>query len=215
MRFLIGFGLTILGGVLTAVTGFVPFIIILFIGVFLFASLPSEAIFYDYRIANSEESLLRKRYYFDFLPFTIISSVLTFGKTTLKIVWKEEYFRTTINIENKEDFTKISRKEYVALRNEQRVIYSTQVLNKEFMESSYTEETIGFKRKKTRLIIVSILAAIMLTMITVPGGIFLTLIYEAVFIPMIVLWIPEYKDAKILQQAYDNAVNSPTNINNT
>ena len=60
MRYLFGLGLTILGGVLTAVTGLVPFIIILFVGVFLFASLPSEAIFYDYRIANSEEVLLRK-----------------------------------------------------------------------------------------------------------------------------------------------------------
>lgn len=210
MRYLFGLGLTILGGVLTAVTGLVPFIIILFVGVFLFASLPSEAIFYDYRIANSEEVLLRKRYYMDFLPFTIVSSILTLGKAPLKIVWKEEYFKAPINIENKEDLTKLSRKEYITLRNEQRIIYSTQVLSKEFMESSYTEADIGFKRKKVRLIVISVLAGIMLTMIAEPGGIYLTLIYEAVFLPMIILWIPEYKDAKILYQAYNKASNENT-----
>ena len=82
------------------------------------------------------------------------------------------------------------------------------------MNESYSLELIGFKRKKIRLIVVSILALIMLLMIAEPGGIYLTLIYEAIFIPIIVLWIPEYKDAKILQQAYDKAVNSTFNINN-
>lgn len=215
MRYLIGFGLVILGGVLTAITGITPFAILMFVGVFLFASLPSEAVFYDYRIANGEEYLLRKRYYINFLPFTIISFVLTLGKTTLKIVWKEEYFRAPLNIENKEELTKISRKEYITLRNEQRIIYSTQELSKEFMESSYTEEYIGFKRKKIRLIVVSVLAALMLVMIAEPGGIYLTLVYEAVFIPMIVLWIPEYKDAKILQRAYNRAVTSTNYMKNT
>lgn len=215
MRYIIGFCLIILGGVLTAVTGIVPFSIIVFVGVFLFASFPSEAIFYDYRIANSDEVLLRKRYYFDFLPLTIVSYVLTLGKTTLKIVWKEEYFKAPINLEKKEDLTKLLRKEYIALRNEQRIIYSTQVFSKEFMESSYTEAHIGLKRKKMRLIAASVLAGLMLTTLTEPGAIYLTLIYEAVFIPMIILWIPEYKDAKILQQAYDKAVNSPANMNNT
>ena len=207
MRFLIGFCLVVLGGVLTSVTGITPFIIVVFVGVFLFASLSSDAIFYDYRIANSEEILLRKRYYIDFLPFTIISSFLTFGRAELKIVFKEEYYKIPINIEKEEDLTKLSRKEYIALRNEQRKIYSAQVLSKQFMESSYTEANIGFKRKKFRLIVVSILAGIMLTMIAEPGGIYLTLIYEAVFLPMIILWIPDYIDAKILHQAYNKALN--------
>ena len=44
------------------------------------------------------------------------------------------------------------------------------------------------------------------TTIVVPGGFVVTLIYEAIFIPMIVLWIPEYKDAKILHEAYIRAV---------
>lgn len=210
MRYLIGFGLTILGGVLTAVTGFMPFVIIAFIGVFLFASFPNEAVFFDYRMANSDEVLLRKRFYLNFLPFTIVSHVLTFGNATLKIIWKEEYLKATITSEENITAIKLSRREYISLRNEQRILYSTQSLSKEFMENSYTIVDIGFKRKKTRLIVVSILAAIMLTALTEPGGIFLTLIYEAVFLPMIILWIPEYKDAKILQQAYDKSAN--TNI---
>lgn len=214
MRYLIGFGLTILGGVLTSVTGITPFAIIMFVGVFLFASLPSEDIFYDYRIANSDEIIIRKRYYFNFLPFTIVSYVLTLSKTTLKILWKEEYFRTSVKSTEDVTPTRITRKEYLTIRNEQRKIYSTQIFSKEFMNESYSLELIGFKRKKIRLIVISILAVIMLTMIAEPGGIYLTLIYEAVFIPIIVLWIPEYKDAKILHQAYDKAVNSTNNINN-
>ncbi len=216
MRFLIGLGLIILGAVLFFVTDFAPFLIIFFIGLFLFASIQSEEMFYDYRIANSEEILLRKRYYMIFLPFAIISYVLTIGRTTLKIVWKEEYFRSPISIESEKDLIKLSRKEYIAIRNEQRIIYSTQILSKEFMESSYTAADIGYKRKKIRLIIVSIIAGISLTMLLDTSvGLFLTLICESVFIPMIILWIPEYKDAKILQQAYDKAVNSTDNMNNT
>lgn len=208
MRYLIGIGLTVFGGVLTAVTGITPFIIILFIGVFLFSSIPEDAMFCDYIIANSNEALLRKRYYVNFFPFTIVSLILTVGKATLKIVWKEEYFKSTLSSEENIENIKITRKEYIALRNEQRIIYSTQSLSKEFMESSYTVENIGFKRKKTRVIVASILAGIMLTMVATPGGIYLTLIYEAVFLPMIVLWIPEYKDAKILQEAYNRATNN-------
>jgi hypothetical protein len=170
--------------------------------------------FYDYRIANSDEIIIRKRYYFDFIPFTIVSYILTLGKTTLKILRKEEYFRASVKSNEEVAPTRITRKEYLTIRNEQRKIYSTQILSKEFMNESYSLELIGFKRKKIRLIVVSILALIMLLMIAEPGGIYLTLIYEAIFIPIIVLWMPEYKDAKILQQAYDKAVNSTFNTNN-
>lgn len=207
MRFLIGFGLTILGGVLTAVTEFMPFAVIAFIGVFLFASITDDAILFDYRIAHGEDVLFRRRYYIHFLPFTIISKFLTFGKASLLITWKQEYFKAPVDFESTGELTKLSRKEYIALRNEQRRIYSTQVLSKEFMESTYSEAGIGFKRKKNRLIAASIFAALMLTMLTEPDGIYLVLIYEAVFVPMVLLWIPAYKDAKILQQAYTKAVN--------
>ena len=197
MRYILGFGLILLGGVLTAVTDIVAFAIPLFIGVFLFASLPSEATFLDYRIANSDTSLVRKRYYMNFLPFSIISYCLTFGKALLTIVWKEEYFLANSEGENV-SLTKVSRKEYVALRNEQRILYSTQVLSKEFMERAYSEKGIGFKRKKRRLIAAILFAALTLATAADPGMLFLTLIYEAVFVPMIILWIPAYKDAKII-----------------
>ncbi len=203
---LIGFGITILGGVLTAVTEFMPFAILIFIGVFLFASLPEEVWFADYVIANSNEALVRKRHYMAFLPFTIISQILTLGKAILLIPCKEEYFRSVIDAEGNLQHNPIPRAEYLALRNQQRLIYSTQLLSKDFMTKSYSLEDIGLKRKKRRLIIVCVLAALMLTSLVEPSEIYIALIYEALFIPMILLWIPEYKDAKILHQAYERSV---------
>lgn len=211
MRYIIGFCLIIIGGVLTAVTELTPFITILIIGVFLFASVYDEAVFCDYIMANTNQALLRKRHYCNFLPFNFLFAFLTFGNAELKIVWKQEYFKATILSDEKFETVKIPRKEYIALRNEQRNIYSTQILSKDFMEKFYSLENIGFKRKKRRLIIVSILAAIMLTPLTEPDGYFLTIIYEVFFLPMIILWFPEYKDAKILQQAYDKALNLNSN----
>ena len=203
---LIGLGLAILGMILSTITQFPLFYIVFFIGIFLFASLPSEDIFVDYIIANSNQVLMRKRHYLNFLPLTIVSGILTLGKATLMIVWKDDYFKATKDSQNQLSLTQVSLKEYIALRNEQRKIYSTQLLSKEFMKTSYTVETIGLKRKRRRLIIAGFFACLMLTMIFEPGGIYLTLIYEAIFIPMILLWIPEYKDAKIIQKAYDRAL---------
>lgn len=208
MRNLIGLGLTMLGVVLAALTEYAVFYVVMFVGVFLFVSFPAEDLFYDYRIVNTEVALLRKRHYFHFLPLTIVSTVLTLGKGVLLIPWKEEYF--TKDVEGEEPITvPVSRKEYIALRNAQRKIYTTQVLPREFMEESYTPELIGFKRKKARLIVACVLAVLMLTMLAEPEGLVLVLIYEAVFLPMVILWIPAYKDAKILQEAYDKAAMTP------
>lgn len=212
MRYLIGVGLTILGGVLTAVTGIMPFCILLFVGVFLFASFPSEALFFDYVIVNTQVALARKRYYMIFLPFYIISLILTLGKSVLKILWKQEYFKVTINEQGESVMTPLTRQEYVALRNEQREIYSTQTLSKEFMTSTYSVEDIGLKPKKNRLIAASVFTALSLLMLTQPGGVFLSLIYVAVFLPMVLLWIPSYRDAKILQQAYDRATQTTSEL---
>lgn len=208
---LIGLGLTILGGGLIALTNFLPLCVIPLIGVFLFASFPDEAVFVDYVIANnSNKALARKRYYLDFLPFTIVSQILTLGRAPLKIVWKEDYFTVQNDAPEESKVKKITRKEYIGLRNEQREIYSSQPLSLEFMKNSYSMEDIGFKRKKRRLIIVSIFAGLMLTGLTDPTGFPIVLVYEALFIPMILLWIPEYKDAKILQEAYNRALNTPS-----
>ena len=205
MRYLIGFGLILAGGISTALTGFVPLSVIMFVGVFMFASFPSEAVHYNYVIANTDEAIVRKRYYMIFIPFMIISVILTFGKGRLMILWKQEYYRVKVDGENSE-MIKISRKEYVAIRNAQRKIYSEQQMSKEFMESAYSVDDIGYKRKKRRLVLAIVFACIIATMIFYPGGIALVAIYEAVFLPMVFLWIPDYKDAKILQKAYDKAM---------
>jgi|GEM_PF-3741572 len=204
MQYIIGFILILAGGILTAVTEFFPFAIILFVGVFLFASVGSKAVFYDYVLSDTNIVLFRRRYYINFLPLTIVSLLLTLGKAPLLILRKEEYFKTAL-VENAQP-VKLTRREYVALRNAQRDIYSTRLLPREFMERYYTENAIGFKRKKTRLIAVSVLAAVMLLLLVEPEALPLVLLYEAVFVPMIFLWIPEYKDAKILQQAYDRSL---------
>lgn len=213
MRYLIGFGLIVLGGVLGAVTGFLPFLILMFVGVFLFASVPSMGVLHDYVIANTDDVLCVKRHYFVFLPFYIVSAVLTLGKGILLIPWKEEYFVIkSVSSESSEQI-KLTRAEYIALRNQQREIYATQMMSKGFMERAYSPETIGLKHKKNRLILAAVFCALVfLSSFTMPGGIYLALIYGVVFIPMIILWIPPYQDAKILQQAYDRATSPNTQL---
>lgn len=206
MRYLIGVGMIILGGVLGAVTGLWPFFVILFVGVFLFASFSSEAHFIDYRIVNTNEVLVRKRYYIVFLPFMIISKILTLGRGMLQIPWKEEYFMVDVELPEEGAQVKISRKEYIALRNEQRKIYATQLLNRAFMEQTYTIEQIGLKKKENRLILAVVFAALSLMMAFDPTGVMLSLLFGAVFLPMVFLWIPDYKDAKILHNAYTRAM---------
>lgn len=156
-------------------------------------------------IANTSDALVRKRYYMNYFPLTFVLMFFTRDCSVL-IPYKEEYFRVATDAPEDSQLTKLSRAEYVALRNEQRQIYSTQTLNKEFMEQSYSVDLIGFKRKKRRVILVAVLAVLMLTCLTVPGALILVLVYEAIFIPMLLLWLPDYKDAKILQQAYDRAL---------
>lgn len=207
MRFLIGLGLIILGGVLGAVTGFPLFFIVMFAGVFLFATLCAPGgIFLDYAIPEENAILARRRHYANFLPFTIVSYLLTLFRTTLVIPYKADYYK----IPNKEDLTEedfipVSRQEYKALKKQMREVYATQTLDKEFLDKFYSTESIALKHKKTRLTIASVFAALFLTMVTAPGGIAGTLICEAIFVPMIILWAIDYKDAKILQAAYDRA----------
>lgn len=209
MQYVIGFVLIIVGGVSTALTGFAPLALIMLLGVVMFASVFTNASFVDYIIAGSREALVRKRYYIVFFPFVIISKFVTLGKGTLIIPWKQEYFRASRQNENGEmTYTPLTRKEYLALRDEQRKIYSTQTLSREFMQTSYSPEGIGLAQKKKRLVLASVFAGLMLTTVTVPGGFAIALIYEAIFVPMILLWLPAYKDAKILQQAYDRAMGS-------
>ncbi|MBQ4561205.1 MAG: hypothetical protein IJA55_02595 [Clostridia bacterium] len=205
-RYLVGFILIIIGGVLGALTGLIPFILLMLIGVFLFASLPHSQTFCDYVIAESSDVLVRDRGYLIFLPFYIVSKILTLGKSMLLIPCKQEYFVAHLNEDRSVTRTKITRKEYKVRLEEQRRIYSTQKLSKEFMKRSYTVDGIGLKHKKTRLILASIFAAISILFIFDPvGGIYLSAIYTPIFLPMVILWIPEYKDAKIIQQAYDRS----------
>ncbi len=209
MRYIIGFLLIIVGGVLTAVTEIMLFVPILFVGVFLFASFQTSNNLCDYILANTKIALVRVRHYWIFLPFAIVAYVLTLGRSALLIPWKQEYFLVTLDADENLTPEKITRKEYITLRNRQRMLYSTQILSKEFMESTYTLEDIGLKHKKVRLILAGIFAGLTLTMLTEPnGGLWLALLFEAVFMPMLFLWIPEYQDAKILQQAYDRATKS-------
>lgn len=216
MRYLIGVGLIILGGVLTGVTGFPGFIPLVFIGVFLFASLVTKDSFCDYVIAYTSIALVRKRYYLIFLPFFIISMVLTFGKAILLIPFKEEYFKVKVGDDDTAEPIQISRREYIAMRNEQRNYYSTQLMSREFMEKTYSKEGIRLKRKRNRLIAAIIFLSLSLLMLVEPGGIYLILVYAPIFLGMVICWIPDYRDAKILQQAYDRAMaggTPPQNIN--
>lgn len=205
---LFGFVLMMIGMILYMFTGFMPCSIILGIGMILFVSFFTEDVFCDYVIVDTSEVLIRKRHYVNFLAFTIISLICTLGRKKFLIVWKQEYFKVKPREEGEEKIVKLSRKEYIALRNEQRKIYSTQTLSKEFMKSSYSLKEIGYKRKKARLIVVIILALITLSMLLMPDmvTIIMTLCYEIIFVPMIILWVPEYIDARILNNAYKRAL---------
>ena len=210
---IIGFCMIVVFGPITAVTGFMPLFAFVFIGVFLFASFGSSAMLNDYVIANTEIALVRKRYYINFIPFIIVSAILTLFHSALIIPWKEEYFKATLSENKNLNLEKISRKEYVRILKEQRQIYSKQELSREFMEKTYTVESIGLKKKKIRLILASVFTALTFFCLIDPTALPIVLIYAAVFVPMVILWIPDYIDAKILQNAYDKAMCSNNGIN--
>jgi hypothetical protein len=79
-------------------------------------------------------------------------------------------------------------------------------MDKDFIARNYSTAGIGLKQKKTRLILASVFAAAFMALLTMPDALPVVVIYEAVFLPMVFLWIPPYKDAKILQTAYDRAM---------
>ena len=120
MQYIIGVGLMILGGVLTAVTGFMPLVAVLLVGVVLFASVTTQDAFCDYRIVNTNEVLVRVRSYLCFLPFTIVSSVLTLGRASLIIPYKERYFKVLEVDQPEPKHVELSRNAYMAIRNRQR-----------------------------------------------------------------------------------------------
>lgn len=67
-------------------------------------------------------------------------------------------------------------------------------------------QSIGFKRKESRLVFTRALAAFMLFGVFDTEMLYPTLIFEAVLVPVILLWLPDYRDAKFLQGAYDRAL---------
>ena len=208
MRFIIGFFLIILGGVLVSTTEIALFFVPLFVGIFLFASITTEDSFCDYITIDGANVLFRRRHYILFLPAHIVYQILTLGKGALLIPWKEEYFKADLVDSKAENAKPIDRKTYHALRMEQRQLYATQTPSWEFMDATYDHRNIGFKRKRNRLIAVSVLAGLMLVNVTEPDIWPAVLAFDACFLPAILLWIPEYKDAKALQQAYDRAISA-------
>lgn len=212
MHHLIGFGLIIVGGVLTAVTDQYLFTPILLVGVFLFASIFGKDALIDYMYPGEENvALVRMRQYVYFLPFVIVTAILTLGRAPLQIPYKETYYRVKDPGGDQEaEFTQLTRKEYLAQRNWLRQEYASGRLDRAFFERAYGENAanIGYRRKKWRLVAMWILAVLMLTPLTEPqpGLVALVLLYELLFVGAIVLWTADYKDAKIQQTAYDRAV---------
>ena len=199
--------LAAIGIALFFITDIAEFLLLMLIGILLLASLPQKNIFVDYIMENEQEALCRIRHYLAPLPLTLISSFLTLGKGKLLIPIKQEYIKSyRENPQQTPTLTRVSRKEYLALRNAQRKLYSTKVMDKDFIARNYSPAGIGLKQKKTRLILASVFAAAFMALLTIPDALPVVVIYEAVFLPMVFLWIPPYKDAKILQTAYDRAM---------
>lgn len=204
---LIGLGLMILCIGLSAIPGLANiFMFPAIIGAFMFASFPDSAAIPSYVMIDSGEVLLRKRYYFIFFPFQIVIHLITLGKGNLKIPYKQEYFIASANNADSQagyNFTKIPRKEYVRLRNQQRQLYSTRTLSKDFWDSNYSDLSGKYKKQRRKLVISWVLTLLVLmTLPTAAEMFFLMLAYEVIFVFMVALWTPDYKDAKILYKAY-------------
>lgn len=211
---IIGFLLILVFGPLSAVTGFPLFFVGVFVGVVMFATFSTATIDTGFVIANTNTVLVRKRRQLLFIPFVIVSFVCTLGKGILSIPYKEEYFLGKINDDKNADFQPIPRSEYKRILAEQRQIYSKYVLDPQFVKNAYTLESLGLQKKKIRLILASVFAGLSLFCVIVPGGFAVALIYCIVFVPMIILWIPDYKDAKIMHDAYIRSVGNPDYPNN-
>ncbi|MBR6513446.1 MAG: hypothetical protein IKT46_01300 [Clostridia bacterium] len=206
---LLGVLLIIIGGVSGALTGFLPFIIIMFIGVILFVSFPAEATLPSYVINGTKNVLVRKRYYANFFLFSFVISMLTLGHCgAFLIPYRQEYYIYHMTDGDEFTQTRIKRKEYMKFLKAQRKIYSTKTLDREFMDTSYTVKDIGLKRKTVRLVLAIIFTALSCMMCCdVLIGIWMALfICIPLFLTMVILWIPDYRDAKIIQRAYDRAM---------
>ena len=189
---LIGFGLILVGGVTAALIPNPISFIVMFVGVFLFASIYYDDVCVDYAIANSKDVIYRKRRYINFLPLSITVKIFTLGMVNFVIPIKVEYFKAVFNPEGEYTHVKVLRWEYLDLRDKQRTIYTTQVLSEEFMKSSYNVEDLKLKKIKREMIINAIVSIIM----------------PYIGIPMLIILALDYKDAQILQQAYDRAINA-------
>ena len=196
-------------------------------GLTLLASMPSFDTFFDYVIADKNEVLVRKRQYVNSFPLTFVSSILTLFKTSLKIpVFEERYIIKGADIEKVESATiaflkegeeavatvegtelvKISFKEYFRLWREQTKICKSGQVSKEIINKFYGDQSKGVKIVKRRLLLAIVFTLLSLSMmIGDPGAIYLTLIYTAVFLPMVILWIPDLIKAKAKQKAYEKA----------
>lgn len=207
---IIGFIMMVVAFLLAVLTGFIWLSPMAIAGALLFASWRDEDVFVDYVLLNGKQALMRKRSYFNTMPFAIISMVLTLGKGTLQIPYREQYHIVTLKDKPADNvITPLTRAQYMTLRDEQRRIYTTQTMSRAFMDNAYggaADIGYDYKHKKNRLIAAAVLAGIVLTGLTDPAGWPVMLIYEAVFLPMVLLWIPPYKDAKILQEAYNRSV---------
>ena len=182
MSFLISIAMIIVGGVTSAMfPNFVSFLMV-FAGAFSLGSFSDKEVVYDYVIADSDEVLLRVRSYYYITILNIAFMIITLGllQFKIRILWKEEYYKgNSEQFEENREGCKLSRKEYIALINEQRRIYSTTDLSWEFMNGAYSPEEFDLKGKKRKFVIISVIAGILLCGLTVPADIILVVCFEA------------------------------------
>ena len=138
------------------------------LGFVIFHAVPKKKLFCDYIYTNGEGALVRKVSYTPVFLITAPTYLLTFGQKPLFIPWRQEYYVAPINITKDKifdcylkkadvssitnDFLKISRKEYNTLRKQQQEIYSTQTLDKEFIQENYAVSKRDFFFKLIRTI---------------------------------------------------------------
>lgn len=182
-------------------------IILIFIGVLLFAGIYSERSFIDFITFEDGNYIIsvRKRLYYNFFPFTIIFSIFRFD---IDFIYTVEYYKfVTPNLEmleNNIEQIKVNRAEYKKILQNQKQQYLNNSVPKELVNERCSPQYNNIKLAKTRYIIWLILAILCLTGLTVPSDWILSIVSVALFGLLAAFRYTEYKQAQFKYSVYNN-----------
>lgn len=211
-RSLLGFGLILVG---ILIINLLPVIlplgfVVTFFGIVFFFGFWDDAIFVDYVTYEDGNYIfsMRKRKYYNFLPFSLVLGLL---RTELKFIYRVEYYKfcaPTLDLKDV-DIAKcrIAPGQYKALLETQRQQYLNGTAPKELVKDICDPESVELKAAKRRWIVPLVLLIFCATPITLgdPSAILLSLVYCSLLGWLTVLRHLEYKEAQRKATAYARA----------